>query len=84
MDGGSLKRGTGGRPPKAPKGELVKTSVNLPREVVKQAQLRADRQGVPVTDIVAQLCCQALGIEVPTYCLPKTSNQRELPLAEAS
>ena len=76
------KRGKGGR---RPKGDRVRTTVALPSEVVLLAQQMADRDGVPVTDVIGRLCAEALGIPVPDYCLPKPKqNQEALPLAEAS
>lgn len=67
-----------------PKGDRVRTSVALPAEVRVQAQAIAAREGVTLTDVIGRLCSEALGLPVPSYCLPKTESQEELPLADAS
>ncbi len=76
-------RPRGKRGPK-PKGNRVNTSMALEVEVRQHAQALADRDGLALCDVINRLCAEALGLPVPSYCLPKTTNQEALPLAEAS
>jgi hypothetical protein len=76
-------RPRGKRGPK-PKGNRVSTTVALDVDVRAHAQAIAERDGLALCDVIGRLCAEALGLPVPPYCLPKTTNQEELPLAEAS
>ena len=72
LNGDVGKRGRGGR---KPKGDRIRTTVALPREVVVRVQQIADREHVPMTDVIGRLCAQALDIPTPTYCMSKTELQ---------
>ncbi len=72
------------KPGPAPKGNRVQVTVTVPVEVRGQVQVIADREGLAFTNIVERLLSESLGLPVPAYCLPKTTSQGELPLAEAS
>ena len=56
--------------------------MSLEAEVYQGVIEIADREGVPITDVITRLCAEALGLPVPAYCLPK--DQEKLPLADAS
>lgn len=74
------RRGRGGR---RRKGNRVQTTVSLEAEIYQGVIELADRDGIPITDVISKLCAEALGLPVPTYCLPK-QDQEKLPLANAS
>jgi predicted DNA-binding ribbon-helix-helix protein len=61
----------------------VQTTVSLEAEIYQGVIELADRDGIPITDVISKLCAEALGLPVPTYCLPK-HDQEKLPLADAS
>jgi hypothetical protein len=67
-----------------PKGNRVRISAALPAEVYDQALAIAERDGQTLTDVLGRLLAEALDLPVPSYCLPKSSNQGELPLIRAS
>ena len=73
------RRGRGGR---RRKGNRVQTTVSLEAEIYQGVIELADRDGIPITDVISKLCAEALGLPVPAYCLPK--DQEKLPLADAS
>jgi hypothetical protein len=73
------RRGRGGR---RRKGNRVQTTVSLEAEIYQGVVELADRDQVPITDVISKLCAEALGLPVPAYCLPK--DQGKLPLADAS
>jgi hypothetical protein len=62
----------------------VQTTVSLEAEIHQGALALAERDNVPLTDVISRLCAEALGLPVPEYCLPKVQNQEKLPLADAS
>ncbi len=66
------------------KGNRVQTTVSLEAEIHQRALEIAERDNVPLTDVVSRLCAEALGVPVPEYCLPKIKNQEKLPLADVS
>lgn len=70
-----------GRPPK---GERVGTFVALPVELRKAAEAIAEREGLPLGDVVTRIVAEGLGIPAPAYCYPATQQQQELPLTKAS
>jgi hypothetical protein len=74
------RRGRGGR---RRKGNRVQTTVSLEAEIYQGVIELADRDGIPITDVISKLCAEALGLPVPAYCLLK-QDQEELPLANAS
>jgi hypothetical protein len=61
----------------------VQTTVSLEAEIYQGVIEIADRDGIPITDVISKLCAEALGLPVPAYCLPKP-DQEKLPLADAS
>ncbi len=76
------RRGRGGR---RRKGNRVQTTVSLEAEIYQGVVALADRDNIPITDVISKLCAEALGLPVPAYCLPKAAeNQEKEPLADAS
>jgi hypothetical protein len=67
-----------------PKGNRFRVTAALPAEVVSLADEMAEREGVDRTAVLGRLLCERLGLPVPAYCLPPTSDQGELPLSKAS
>lgn len=67
-----------------PKGDRFRVTAALPTEVVSIADAIARTEGVDRTAVLGRLLCERLGLPVPKYCLPPTSNQEELPLTKAS
>jgi hypothetical protein len=70
-----------GRPSK---GDRVTTFVRLPRRVREAVEQMADDEGLPMSDVLVRIVCEALGHSVPDHCYPKTIDQTELPIAQAS
>jgi predicted DNA-binding ribbon-helix-helix protein len=64
----------------------VQTTVSLEAEIYQGVVDIADRDSIPITDVITKLCAEALGLPVPAYCVPKgqAENQEKLPLADAS
>ena len=75
------RRGRGGR---RRKGNRVQTTVSLEAEIYQGVIELADRDGIPITDVISKLCAEALGLPVPEYCLPKVQDQENLPLVDVS
>jgi hypothetical protein len=75
---------TRAKPGRKPKGDRTQVSAALPTEAVRIADARARREGVDRTAMLGRLLCEALGLEVPAYCLPAVTAQEELPLTKAS
>ena len=75
------RRGRGGR---RRKGNRVQTTVSLEAEIYQGVVEIADRDSIPITDVITKLCAEALGLPVPAYCVPKVPDQEKLPLADAS
>lgn len=67
-----------------PKGNRLKRPVALEIDLWDQVASIAERDGLPLTDVVQRLVAERLGLPVPAYCLPKTLTQEELPLPQAS
>lgn len=78
MDSSRSKRG------RKPKGNRQPVSAMLPVEVVAIADAMAAESGLDRTAVLGRLLCERLGLPVPTYCLPTSSEQTELPLSKAS
>jgi hypothetical protein len=72
------------RGPKPKDPTRVQTTVTLPHEVRARAQALADRDGLSLTNTIERLLAEALDVPVPAYCLPKSTDQEELPLSKAS
>jgi hypothetical protein len=62
----------------------VQTTVSLEAEIYQGVVEIADRDSIPITDVITKLCAEALGLPVPAYCVPKVPDQEKLPLADAS
>ncbi len=73
-----------GKPGRKPKGNRKPVSARLPAEVVDLADAIAEQEGLDRTAVLGRLLCERLGLAVPSYCLPSTSHQQELPLNKAS
>lgn len=67
-----------------PKGNRFRVTAALPAEVVSLADEMARSEGVDRTAVLGRLLCERLGLPVPSYCLPPTTKQQELPLSKAS
>lgn len=66
-----------------PKGNRLKRPVSLEVDLWDEVADIAQRDGLPLTDVVQRLVAESLGLPVPAYCLPKVA-QEELPLPQAS
>ena len=75
------RRGRGGR---RRKGNRVQTTVSLEAEIYQGVVEIADRDNIPLTDVISKLCAEALGLPVPAYCLPKVQDQEKFPLVDVS
>jgi hypothetical protein len=73
-----------GKPGPKPKGNRFRVTAALPLEVVTIADDIAEREGVDRTAVLGRLLCERLGLPVPAYCLPPSTDQQELPLSKAS
>lgn len=62
----------------------MQTTVTLPAAVRARAEAIAAQDGISLTNVVERVMSEAFGLPVPTYCLPKTNAQEELPLSKAS
>jgi hypothetical protein len=62
----------------------VQTTILLPAEVRARAEAIAEKDGLALTNVIARLLSEAMGLPVPAYCLPKNTDQQELPLSQAS
>lgn len=67
-----------------PKGERVGTFVALPVELRKAAEAIAEREGLPLGDVITRIVAEGLDMPAPAYCYPATRQQQELPLTKAS
>lgn len=70
-----------GRPPK---GERVGTFVALPVELRRAAEAIAQREGLPLGDVITRIVAEGLELPAPAYCYPAVQQQQELPLTKAS
>lgn len=76
-------------PPRArrgrkPKGVRVGTFVSLPIELRRASEEIAQREGLPLGDVITRIVAEGLGIPAPAYCYPERTAQEELPLNRAS
>ncbi len=76
-------------PPRArrgrkPKGERVGTFVALPVELRRAAEAIAEREQLPLGDVITRIVAEGLGLPAPAYCYPAATTQQELPLNRAS
>ena len=76
-------RTPGKRGPKV-KGDRTRVTAALPTEIVRRADAEAAETGVDRTAVLGRWLSLQLGLEVPSYCLPKPTAQEELPLSKAS
>lgn len=67
-----------------PKGNRVRMSAALPAEVMEEMLAIAERDRQTLTDVLGRLLAERLGLPVPAYCLPKRTDQTELPMTKAS
>lgn len=58
--------------------------MSLEAEIYQGVVELADRDNIPLTDVISKLCAEALGLPVPAYCLPKVQDQENLPLVDVS
>jgi hypothetical protein len=67
-----------------PKGVRVGTFVSLPVELRRAAEEVAQREQMPLGDVITRLVAEGLELPAPAYCYPKATAQEELPLNKAS
>lgn len=58
--------------------------VRLPEDRHQQLKEIAERQGMDLGDYLVRIVLEAHDWTVPAYCYPKSSEQAELPIAQAS
>ncbi len=69
------------RPGRKTKGLRVQVPVRMPAEFHAEVERIAQRDGIPVTDVVTRMIAESLGRPAPDYCYPTRSGaQEELPL----
>jgi hypothetical protein len=54
----------------------------LPVELRRAAEAIAQREQLPLGDVITRIVAEGLGIPAPAYCYP--IDQQELPLTQAS
>lgn len=65
-----------------PKGNRVGTFVALPVELRRAAEEIAQREQLPLGDVITRIVAEGLGIPAPAYCYPSITQQQELPLTQ--
>lgn len=70
--------------PPCAQAELVGLHVSLPAEFRPEIESLATRDGLPMGAVITRFVAAGLQQPVPDHCRPRTPDQQELPLAEAS
>jgi len=67
-----------------PKGHRIGTFISLPVDLRRAAEEIAQREQLPLGDVITRFVAESLNLPAPAYCYPKVEAQEELPLNKAS